>query len=110
MRRFSVFCAFLIMLSAVVLASLRTQGDEPIESETNDFGDGIVVLTLFRASGLESKTSSGGALTNAKLVEMGGRYFIRGNVYVSPQAPEGHWSKGVDAAIAWEDVASFYIF
>jgi hypothetical protein len=103
----SVLAIGLMFYSAT--SNSQSRGEESDAASVSDFGDGIVLLGIDRTSGIEGRRNSV-TLTDAKLVKLGERYFVRGRVWVSKQFPDSVWQGGVDAAVAWEDVAQFYIF
>jgi hypothetical protein len=83
-----------------------------VEHEVEDFGDGIVMIQIERTVGLE-RYSDTSALRDAKLIKRGERYFIRGIGYVAKANENDRqfaWIKDIDAAYAWDGVASFFVF
>ena len=82
------------------------------QSISNDIFEGkIVVVTVDRSSALESKSSSR-SMTDAKVVEIGRRFYIIGTAYVPDDSNFEHYEymQGVSIGIVWEEVSEFRAF
>jgi hypothetical protein len=100
-----VFAAVLV-IAAVSIANPKV--NETSDVVVEDFGNKIILLTNARLC--DGKDYWIDALTDAKLVQMGNRFFVRGKVWVSPRQPELEYSRGLEKGIAWDDVATFRLF
>src|SRR6266404_1058915 len=94
-----VLIALLIGLIIWMSSQGQTKAQNSKETDVSDFGPGILVL-MVRPNGLESK-GSGIAITDAKLVRMGDRYFVRGKVYIDKSHPDVEYQKGMVSGIDW---------
>src|SRR5262245_62038048 len=96
------------VLVAVAISKAETQSSESTESVSADFEGKIVLL-----QNAIIMTSEGhhrlDALTDAKLVQLGGRYFVRGKIWNSSRLPDREYQEGWDQAIAWDDIAGFTV-
>jgi len=110
MTRFTYALIILVAGTIIWMTSHnKTRGEESKAINSQGFGDGILVLSIDRTSGIEARRSSN-TMVNAKLVKMGDRYFVQGEVWVGPNFPDLKYQNGVASAVAWEDVAGYYVF
>jgi hypothetical protein len=75
------------------------------------FGSGIVVIYFTSSNGIQSQTDLQ-ALSDAKLVKLGNRYFVRGKAIIVEQSKNYDKYKmldGRDAAYDWTYVTRFYV-
>jgi hypothetical protein len=113
MNRKMVSLLGLISCAAVALSLCNiVPGDEPRKSPSDDvqkLGDGILVLDVVKGSGIAGRETV--LMTDASLVKIGDRYFVRGKGFITKDQeddPDQKWFKGVNIAVAMETITEFY--
>jgi hypothetical protein len=83
----------------------------PAAEGNTEFGDGVMMVYLTMRQGLEARTEAQ-ALSDAKLVKLGDRYFVRGKTIIF-QGSQSHEKykmlEGAEVGFAWENVTRFYL-
>jgi hypothetical protein len=101
-------CALFALYSEGVFAENSKKSGSDTEKS---FGDGVLMLYTERTSGIEGHFDSQ-YLKDARLVNIGDRYFVRGKAVIIPTGANyeaGKWLNGVDTAIEWKSVYHFYM-
>ena len=89
-------------LEQYLSAQNTNQAEQNIPSE--GFGDKYVLISLLRTAGLE-KQEDRQMLSDARLVKMGDRYFIRGKNHLYAQVkddPKYKMLEGADVGYEWQ--------
>ena len=75
---------------------------------TTQFTNGVLLIKANKSSVVGETQLS--MFTDAKLVKIGERYFVRGKAYLGEELKgdkKYEWYDGVDMAVAWDSVAEF---
>jgi hypothetical protein len=108
---------FLLIVSAcigIALISVVTQAETPakkVAEDSTDFGNGILMIQTTTVSGVQPQVEMQ-ALSDAKLVKLGGRYFLRGKAVIFEESNNYDKYKmldGSDIAYDWKYVTKFYV-
>ncbi len=104
-----IIISLLVILCSYSNPTTAEQTGDKSSSLPGVFEEGkIVTLILDESSALESKTSTR-TLTNARIVEIGKRFFITGTAYVTDHDvyENSKYMEGVFVGIAWDSVSEF---
>jgi hypothetical protein len=102
-------CGFGVLLLHGSLPADETSHGAP--NSDVKFSNGILLLDIVKGSGLAGHESQ--MITDAKLVKIGNRFFVRGKGFVAKEFvddPKWNWYRGADVAYAWDTVVGFFDF
>ena len=84
---------------------------KPTLEGSSDFGDGIMMIYVVWTPGIEAQGELQ-ALSDAKLVRLGDRYFLRGKAVIMKEAPTYEKYKmldGTDVGYDWRNIVRFHV-
>jgi hypothetical protein len=105
-----ISCAlFALLVGLAIWTSSQRQAtaQNSKEPEVSDFGSGVVLLSI-RPTGKEDEPRPI-PLTDAKLVRIGDRYFVRGKFHIDKPLQGDDYRKGMVVGVDWKDVSRYVV-